>query len=214
MEVFGIHEIEEGTKGPGFAMYDAATGKILWQGDIDKDVGRGMSADIDPRYLGYECWGGSEGLHTAKGDTIGVAPRSDNFRIWWDGDLLTELLDGTRIDKWDYINHRQLPLFNAKDFDCVSNNGTKANPALSADILGDWREEVIYRTADSKELRIFSTTIPTDFRFYTMMHNPQYRLSVAWQNVGYNQPPYVDYFLGDGMKQPPLPNITIIQSKK
>lgn len=214
MEVFGIHEIEEGTKGPGFAMYDAATGKILWQGDKDKDVGRGMSADIDPRYPGYECWGGSEGLHTAQGDTIGISPRSNNFRIWWDGDLLTELLDGTRIDKWDYINHKQLPLFNAKDFDCVSNNGTKANPALSADILGDWREEVIYRTADNNELRIFSTTIPTDFRFYTMMHNPQYRLSVAWQNVGYNQPPYVDYFFGDGMKQPPLPNITIIKPKK
>ena len=214
LEVFGIHEIEEGTKGPGFAMYDAATGKILWQGDMDKDVGRGMSADIDPRYAGYECWGGSQGLHTAQGDTIGSSPRSTNFRIWWDGDLLTELLDGTRIDKWDYINHKQLPLFNAKDFDCVSNNGTKANPALSADILGDWREEVIYRTTDNNELRIFSTTIPTDFRFYTMMHNPQYRLSVAWQNVGYNQPPYVDYFFGDGMKQPPLPNITIIQPKK
>ncbi len=214
LEVFGIHEIEEGTKGPGFAMYDAATGKILWQGDMDKDVGRGMSADIDPRYAGYECWGGSQGLHTAQGDTIGSSPRSTNFRIWWDGDLLTELLDGTRIDKWDYINHKQLPLFNAKDFDCVSNNGTKANPALSADILGDWREEVIYRTTDNNELRIFSTTIPTDFRFYTLMHNPQYRLSIAWQNVGYNQPPYVDYFFGDGMKQPPLPNITIIQPKK
>jgi rhamnogalacturonan endolyase len=212
-EVFGIHEIEEGTKGPGYAMYDAATGKILWQGDMDKDVGRGMSADIDPRFPGYESWGGSDGLHSAKGDTIGKAPRSIDFRIWWDGDLLTELLNGTRIEKWDYENHKLSPLFDARDFSCLSNNGTKATPALSADILGDWREEVIYRTADSKELRIFSTTITTDYRFYTMMHNPQYRLSVAWQNVGYNQPPYVDYFFGNGMKQPPMPNISIIKKK-
>ncbi|MDE3236986.1 MAG: rhamnogalacturonan lyase [Bacteroidota bacterium] len=213
MEVFGIHEIEDGTKGLGTAMFDAATGKLLWTGDMDKDVGRGMSADIDPRYPGYECWGGSEGLRSAKGEHIGVAPRSVNFRIWWDGDLLSELLDGTHIDKWDYANSKLDNLFDAKKFNCVSNNGSKSTPALSADILGDWREEVIFRTSDNKELRIFSTDIPTDYRLYTLMHNPQYRLSIAWQNVGYNQPPYVDYFLGDGMQMPPKPNITIIHPK-
>lgn len=211
LEVFGVHEIEEGTKGPGFAMFEAATGKILWQGDMDKDVGRGMSADIDPRYEGYECWGGSDGLHTAKGDTIGVSPRSVNFRVFWDGDLLTELLNGARIEKWDYQNHKLSTLFDAREYSCMSNNGTKATPALSADLFGDWREEVIYRTNDNKELRIFSTTIPTNYRFYTLMHNPHYRLSVAWQNVGYNQPPYVDYYFGEGMKEPPLPNISIIK---
>jgi len=213
LEVFGIHEIESNTKGPGTAMYDAATGKILWSGDQDKDVGRGMSADIDPRYPGYECWGGSEGLIAANGEKIGVSPRSVNFRIWWDGDLLSELLDGTHIDKWDYKNGKLDNLFDAKMYNCLSNNGTKATPALSADLFGDWREEVIFRTADSKELRIFSTTIPTDHRFYTLMQNPQYRLSVAWQNVAYNQPPYTDYFLGDGMQKPPKQNISIIKSK-
>ena len=214
MEVFGIHEIEDGTKGPGTAMYDAATGKILWTGDMDKDVGRGMSADIDPRYHGYECWGGSEGLKSAKGESIGVSPRSVNFRIWWDGDLLSELLDGTHIDKWDYQNGKLDNLFDAKIYNCLSNNGTKATPALSADLFGDWREEVMFRTADSKELRIFSTTIPSDHRLYTLMQNPQYRLSVAWQNVGYNQPPYVDYFLGDGMQQPAKQNIVLIKAKQ
>ncbi|CAN5724654.1 rhamnogalacturonan lyase [soil metagenome] len=213
LEVFGIHEIEEGTKGPGTAMFDAATGKILWSGDADRDVGRGMSADIDPRYAGYENWGGSEGLIAANGEKIGVSPRSVNFRIWWDGDLLSELLDKTRIDKWDYKNGRLENLFDAAKFNCLSNNGTKATPALSADLFGDWREEVIFRTADSKELRIFSTTIPTNYRFYTLMHNPQYRLSIAWQNVGYNQPPYVDYFLGEGMKKPPVQRITIVRAK-
>lgn len=211
MEVFGIHEIEDGTKGPGTAMYDAATGKILWSGDQDKDVGRGMSADIDPRYAGYESWGGSEGLKSAKGESIGVSPRSVNFRIWWDGDLLSELLDGTHIDKWDYQNGKMDNLFDAKNYNCLSNNGSKATTALSADLFGDWREEVIFRTADSKELRIFSTTIPSDYRLYTLMQNPQYRVSIAWQNVGYNQPPYVDYFLGDGMKMPEKPNVVVLK---
>ncbi len=102
----------------------------------------------------------------------------------------------------------------ARDFDCVSNNGTKSNPVLSADLFGDWREEVIYRTKDNKELRIFSTAIPTDKRFYTLMHNPQYRLSIAWQNIAYNQPPHLSYFMGEGMKQPPKPNIVVTKGQR
>ncbi len=74
---------------------------------------------------------------------------------------------------------------------CASNNGSKATPALSADIFGDWREEVIWRSADNSELRIYTTTRPTEYRFPTLMHDPQYRLSVAAQNVGYNQPAQV-----------------------
>ncbi|HEY4338062.1 MAG TPA: rhamnogalacturonan lyase, partial [Puia sp.] len=213
-QVFGIHEIEDETRGPGTAMFDAATGEILWKGDIDKDVGRGLAADIDPRYPGYECWGGSEGLKTCKGESIGVSPRSVNFRIWWDGDLLSELLDGTHIDKWDYLNGKLDRIFDAADYDCVSNNGTKATPALAADLFGDWREEVIFRTKDNQELRIFSTTIPTDRRLYTLMQDPQYRLGIAWQNVGYNQPAYTSYYLGDGMKMPAAPKITVIKLKK
>ena len=211
--VWGIHELEDGAKGLGAAMYNARTGEIIWSDNKDKDVGRGLAADIDPRYPGYECWGGAEGLKTVKGQQIGASPRSVNFRIWWDGDLLSELLDGTHIDKWDYSNAKLDNLFDARQYNCMSNNGTKANPALSADLLGDWREEVIYRTDDKKELRIFSTAIPTDYRLYTLMHNPQYRLSVAWQNVGYNQPPYTDYYLGEDMKMPPPPAITVVKPK-
>ena len=133
--------------------------------------------------------------------------------IYWDGDVLSEVLNGTNIGKWNYNNQTNDKLFDARDFDCVSNNGTKANPVLSADILGDWREELICRTKDNKELRIFSTTIPTDKRFYTLMHNPQYRLSIAWQNVAYNQPPHLSYFMGEGMPQPPKPNIMILKKK-
>ncbi len=131
LEVFGVHEIEENTKGPGTALFDAATGKILWAGDQDKDVGRGVAADIDPRYPGAEMWGGSEGLKTCKGERLSVAPRSVNFAIWWDGDLLRELLDRNVIAKRDWQNSKLDTIFTAEG--CTSNNGSKATPALSAD---------------------------------------------------------------------------------
>ncbi len=100
-------------------------------------------------------------------------------------------------------------LLQASELGCASNNGTKANPALSADILGDWREEVIWRSADNKELRIFTTTIPTKHRLFTFMQDPVYRLSIAWQNVGYNQPPHTSFYMGDDMKQQPRPSIRL-----
>ena len=96
----------------------------------------------------------------------------------------------------------------------VSNNGTKATPAFSGDILGDWREEFILRSADNKELRIYTTVIPTNKRFYTFLQDPQYRLSLVWQNVAYNQPPHTSFFIGEGMKQPPKPNIFITNANQ
>ena len=206
LEVYGVHEIEENTKGAGAAMYDAKTGKILWTSEMDQDVGRGVAADIDPTYPGAEAWGGSEGLKSAKGERIGAAPRSVNFIIQWDGEPMYELLNGTSIEKWDYQNKQLVRMLDARVYGCVSNNGTKSNPVLSADLFGDWREEVIYRSADNKELRIFSTNLPTTHKFYSLMQDPQYRLSVAWQNVGYNQPPHTGFFMGHGMQQPPKPN--------
>ena len=213
LEVYGVHEIEDNTKGAGAAMYDAKTGKILWTSDMDKDVGRGVAADIDPNYPGAEAWGGSEGLKSAKGENIGPSPRSVNFIIQWDGEPLYELLNGTSIEQWDYQNKQLIKLLDAREYGCVSNNGSKANPVLSADLLGDWREEVIYRSADNKELRIFSTNLPTTHKFYSLMQDPQYRLSVAWQNVGYNQPPHTGFFMGHGMQQPPKPDAVEVKSQ-
>jgi rhamnogalacturonan endolyase len=127
--------------------------------------------------------------------------------VWWDGDPLRELLDGTRIEKWDHERGRAVPILSAADHDCAANNGSKANPALCADIFGDWREEVIWRTRDNRELRIFTTTIPTARRLPTLMHDPIYRLSVAWQNVAYNQPAQTSFYLGHEMPNPPRPAI-------
>ncbi len=201
LEVWGIHENEAHDCGFGAAMYDAATGEILWGKDPGRDVGRGVAADIDPEHFGAECWGGSGGLYGCNGEPIGPSPSSANFLCWWDGDLLRELLDGNWIEKYGGPT-----LLTA--FGCVANNGSKSTPALSADLFGDWREEVLWRTQDGKELRIFTTTIPSSHRFRTLMHDPQYRLSIAWQNVGYNQPPHVGFCLGVGMGAPPRPSIT------
>ena len=178
------------------------------QADIVQQPG-GLALDIDPRYRGYESWvrgAGVTGLWNAKGEKISEqTPRSCNFGIWWDGDLLSELLDRNVITKWNPEDSTETVLLKADE--CASNNGTKATPALSADILGDWREEVIWRTTDNKELHIYTTVLPTEHRFYTLMHDAQYRLSIAWQNVAYNQPPHTSFYLGAGMTQPPRPRI-------
>jgi rhamnogalacturonan endolyase len=205
LEVFGIHEIEEKTTGYGVAVYDARTGEILFRNSLNRDVGRGVAADIFPWNPGAEMWwSGSEGLFSMKGEKIGDQPSSINFLTWWDGDLSRELLDGNHIDKYGVGR-----IFTAEG--CVSNNGSKSTPALSADLFGDWREEIIFRTSDNQNLRIYTTTIPTNHRIYSLMHDPQYRLSIATQNVAYNQPPNTGFFLGTGMHKPQRPGIVTVK---
>ncbi|MDB5455700.1 MAG: repeat protein [Caulobacter sp.] len=208
LEKFGVHESPNKNGGVGAAMLDARTGQVLWTTPADKDVGRGLAMDIDPTHPGAEAWGSNlPELYDVKGQAIpGVQhPRQMNFGVWWDGDLLRELLDRNQISKWDWKTGTATPLLTAQGMS--ANNGTKATPTLSADILGDWREEVIWRTDDSSALRIYATPYPTSHRLVTLMHDPQYRLGVAWQNVAYNQPPHTSFFLGDGMKTPAKPNI-------
>ncbi|WP_211175661.1 rhamnogalacturonan lyase [Paenibacillus sp. SZ31] len=202
LEVFQVHETPSNA---GVEFRDAGTGQLIWGVKTTKDIGRGMAADIDPRYKGAEVWADGS-LYTAKGQKIGTTlPSSTNFGIWWDGDLLRELLDSNRIDKWNYANSTTVNLLTASGVS--SNNGTKSTPNLQADLFGDWREEVVWRTNDSSALRIYTTTAVTDKRIYTLMHDPVYRLGVAWQNVAYNQPPHTGFYLGEGMSTPPVPNI-------
>lgn len=219
LEVF---DIQERFDDAGCSFRSAATGAVYWKkpsiqaGADGEGPGRGLALDIDPRYPGFECWvagAGIKGLFDCKGNKIADRTPPCNMGIYWDGDVLREILNGTFIGKWDYENSVTVELLNTVNFQCRSNNGTKMNPVLSADILGDWREEVIYRTSDNKELRIFSTPVPTEHRFYTLMHDPQYRLSVAWQNVAYNQPPHTSFFMGAGMNPPPRPHITFTTGK-
>lgn len=202
LEVFQVHETPSNA---GVEFRDAGTGQLIWGVKTTKDIGRGMAADIDPRYKGAEVWADGS-LYTAKGQKLGTTlPSSTNFGIWWDGDLLRELLDSNRIDKWNYANSTTMNLLTASGVS--SNNGTKSTPNLQADLFGDWREEVVWRTNDSSALRIYTSTAVTDKRIYTLMHDPVYRLGVAWQNVAYNQPPHTGFYLGEGMNTPPVPNI-------
>ena len=215
-EVFGIHENESRTialNTPGVAMFDARTGEVIWSLYPGVDVGRGVAGDIDPRHPGFENWGGPGGLRDARGKTISdKTPSSTNFLVWWDDDLTRELLDGNHIDKWDWNTGETKRLLTADG--CSSNNGTKATPCLSADIFGDWREEVIWRTSDNRELRIYTTTIPSTRRLCTLMQDPQYRLAIAWQNTSYNQPPHTSFYFGEGMKKIPKPNIVVVKREK
>ncbi len=200
LEVWSCHEDSAGNGGVGASFRDAKTGSVIFKFQASKDVGRACSADLTAQYPGEEVWASGSPLFSCTGQNIGSAPGQTNFAIWWDGDELRELLDGTSITKYGGG-----PLLSAVG--CESNNGTKSTPCLQADILGDWREEAIWRTSDSKYLNIYTTTDLTSRRIYTLMHDPVYRLGVAWQNVAYNQPPHTSFFLGSGMATPPKPSI-------
>ncbi|MDO3386664.1 rhamnogalacturonan lyase [Gilvimarinus sp. SDUM040013] len=196
LELFGVYESVRRNGGIGSALIDAEDGTVLWSMSAEKDNGRGLAADIDPRYPGAEVWAlNAPELFNIKGEAVSAQrPPQVNFAIWWDGDSLRELLDGTTIYKWNWNTGSSEPILQTEG--TKSNNGTKANPALAADILGDWREEVIFRTEDNQALRIYSTPTASDISLTTLMHNAQYRLSVAWQNTSYNQPPHLDYDVG------------------
>ena len=206
LEVLGIQERFDKQ---GINMRDAATGRPIFLvpsvkaadsgGDRGEGPGRGVAFNIDPRYPGNEVWAagsGMTGMFSSTGERISEKrPRSCNFAIWWDGDFLRELLDRNVITKWNWRDETESVLLVAQD--CSSVNGTKANPVLSADLFGDWREEVIFRTNDGKSLRIYTTTIPTTHRLVSLMQDPQYRLAIAWQNVAYNQPPHPSFALDE-----------------
>ena len=205
--IWDCHE----NKRDGSDLRDAATGKVVFQIKSRTDVGRAMAADIDPTNYGVEMWStDSHGVRNMKGEVVSTAkdpkdPQHDNtliingkylpvnFGIWWDGDLLRELLDHETVWKYDW---KEKSIDRLQKYEGSFNNWTKSNPCLSADILGDWREEVIMRNRESTELRIYITPHPTDYRIDCLMQDIPYRLSVATQNVGYNQPSEAGYYIG------------------
>jgi rhamnogalacturonan endolyase len=208
----------------GFEFRDACTGQNLIRRTATKDCGRCCAGDIDPRYPGYELWG-STGcpLYSCNGTVISAASPVDmNFMIHWDGDLGGELVDhyfntatrmgNPKIEKWNHESGTLTLLLT--DTLTSSCNDTKGTPTLQADLFGDWREEVIYRSIDNRFMRVYITNIPTTYRIFTLMHDPQYRLAAAWQVCGYNQPPHPGFYLGNGMTYPPaLPDIVLVPNR-
>jgi rhamnogalacturonan endolyase len=208
LQVWDCHE----NRRDGSDFRNARTGEVIFQIPSTSDVGRAMAADIDPTNPGVEMWStDSHGIRNIRGKVLNDANDPDdpqhqqhlrmkgrrlsiNFGIWWDGDLLRELLDHETISKYDWEQQGMKEIVRLEGI--RFNNGTKSNPCLCADILGDWREEVIARTPDNSELRIFVSTIPTDYRIDCLMEDIPYRLSTAAQNVGYNQPSEPGFYLG------------------
>ena len=206
--VWGCHE----NKKDGTSLRDAATGEVILRYPSNKDIGRCMAGDIDPTHEGVELWSPSSGgLRAFNGELI--TPQKEfmgdtharipvNFCVLWDGDMLTELLDGNTkelsIRKYNWETGEVDVIKKLEG--AASNNWTKANPCLQGDILGDWREEIIARTPDNKALRIYVTEHPTPYRFHTFMEDPAYRVSVANQNVAYNQPAEPGFYFGPDLK--------------
>lgn len=197
MEYFSVHESHP----YGYTIYDAATGDILFHENAGKDTGRGMISNPGPFRGNFVVNVGSGARRiNSLGETVtDVDDCGQNFRIYWDGDLYDEYLGGTGITNVNNEGHGEL-LFDAWNDGCAANNGSKSNPCLQADFLGDWREEVIWRTQDNSAIRIYTTTIPTEFSVPPLMTDHVYRMGVVWQNSSYNQPPHLSYYLESGVE--------------
>ncbi|MEB8341885.1 rhamnogalacturonan lyase [Streptomyces endophyticus] len=204
----GLEEfkVDEDSSKPSSWMADAKTGGVIWKTGTNGDNGRGVSGDIWSGSAGAESWSSAEsGVRDPKGTVVNShKPPSTNFLSWWDGDTTRELLDGTHIDKYGTSADTRL----LTGAGVHSNNGTKATPALSGDILGDWREEAVWPTTDNTALRVYSTPVQTSTRITTLLHDTQYRTALAWQNTAYNQPPHPSFFIGDKMPTAPRPTLT------
>ena len=213
LEVFQVHEDKLLT---AWDLHDAATGEVIHAGGPEgQDNGRGMAGQFDNGVRGSLFWSSSDGSarSAVTGNVVSSNHGSSNFRTYWDGDLQEELFDGGKMDKWNgngttrlYISGKNLYDYNHSS----TCNGTKATPNLQADILGDWREEVIMWSAeDYATLNIFTAVDETKYRMPTLMHDHTYRMGVCWQNTAYNQPPHLGYYLPDAM----LPRLLLDQKE-
>jgi fibronectin type 3 domain-containing protein len=221
LDFFQIHEHEHAEY--GYEVRDPATGEIKWGKYTGRDTTRGLCAKVDPRYVGNQCWVMDDGIFTMEGEMINEhGPKSIDFAIWWDGDLIRELLDHEfddekevgypKIYKWDYENNKLETILNPTGV--LSNNWKKGTPCIQADILGDWREEAVWRNEDDTELRIYTTTELTNHKFYTFMHDSVYRLSVAFQNTAYNQCTQTGFYIGPEMEKQPVPNNEYVRGEE
>jgi rhamnogalacturonan endolyase len=204
LEVFTVHE--GATSAPyGYALRDAATGEVIYGEYSGKDTGRGMIGDIDPAVPGIETW--ATRLRSASGESLGAAFPGTNQSIRWAADGTTQIVNGVADADVTVDSFTQGRLLTAAG--TRSNNGTKGTASLVADVFGDWREELLVRTADSSAIRIFLSTDVTDRKLYTLMHDKQYRAEVARQNTTYNQPSYTGFYLASDMDFSKVPLLTV-----
>ncbi|MFC0213641.1 rhamnogalacturonan lyase [Paenibacillus chartarius] len=210
LQIYMVHEA--GVHGPyGYTLRDAATGEVLYGAFAAEDVGRGMIGKVEPGVPGLQTWCSeshlahepSRGLRSAKGEQLDEKAPGTNMSIKWAADMTTQIIGGIFDEPVVIEDWKRGRLLTAEG--TRSNNGTKGNPCLVADLFGDWREELVVRTADSTAFRIYMSTEVTDRKLYTLMHDPQYRTGVAWQNVVYNQPCYTSFYMGTDMDWSKVP---------
>lgn len=215
LEVFDVHEDKSQTY--CWDIHDAATGEVLLKGGPDGvDNGRGLTAQVAADYRGFffSSAADNQSRSCVTGEVVSeYGPTINNYRIYWDGDLQDELLgDISRhnqplLEKWNGNGYSRMYPKRDTNLYSIGNsmtcNGTKGTPCLQADILGDWREEIIfYDGADPSKINIFTTNMPSAYRVPTLMHDHVYRMGIAWQNVAYNQPPHLGYYLPDLFAEP------------
>lgn len=209
LEVYSVHE--ETNAKYGYEMHDAKTGAILWGVKTANDNGRGLAADVDSAQRGYESWSfASSVIQNAKGVDLAPSRGMINFRVYWYADLLDEILEYEKVQK--LVNGKWSQILTLSDYGVHANDGNKYTPLLSADILGDWREEIVMGSTKMDSIKIFSSPHFTPHRLYTLWHDPVYRCGIAWQNSAYNQPPHLGFWLGAGTAKAPVPAITLVNA--
>lgn len=210
--VFDIHEEKLSTKHGSWDLHNARTGYVVWHGSLaNTDNGRGVAADLTGKD-GYEFWSSDERTPRSAltGKSTSIKNCSVNFRIYWDGSAQDQLFDGNNpgdteyaspyIQKWGGSSFSNVvDNFNTEAYNYgQSCNTTKSTPCLQADILGDWREELIlWNLNNPAEINIYTTNIATNYAVPTLMHDHVYRMGIAWQQTAYNQPPHLGYYLPD-----------------
>lgn len=195
----------------GCSLIDAATGKTVFRYTAGGDTGRCMAGNFIAGNDGAEMACGSDGnLYDLQGNAVGtwsqVTKWGMNSAVYWDGDLEREVLDRTMVDKYGVGR-----LFTGSDM--AYNNGSKSNACLTADIFGDWREEMIFGSGDGSKLHIVSTAYETQYGMHTLMQDAQYRCQVAGQNIAYNQPPNPSFWLGTGDPTPAQPSVYLVKAR-
>ena len=239
--VFDVHEEKLSSDHGSWDLHNARTGYVVWHGGpADSDNGRGMAADLYPSKLrGYQFWSSDERnpRSAATGNTVINKSCTVNYRIYWDGSYQDQLFDGSYqynkdlgidaawdqsshanpiIQKWNGSSFSNVISFNSSNYNNAQTaNYTKSTPCLQADILGDWREELIlWNKKDSAEIMIFTTWTPTKYTVPTLMHDHTYRMAVAWQNSAYNQPPHLGYYLPDYIEGKLVTGISNVASEQ
>lgn len=210
-ELWVCHEVSP----YGISLHDAKTGETLFRQNGDKDTGRCCAGNVWSGNNGAEFWGLGK-AYDGDGNQLSCNCPAVNFLTYWDGDLEREILDGKSGGDASITNMKDdgtlETIFSSNGY--YTCNSTKATPCLSADILGDWREELILRSADGKSLRVFTTPYDTQYRITTLMHDVQYRTQVAGQNIAYNQPPHTSFYLGSDKPVPSRSDGTVEQPTK